>query len=77
VKNSLTSKLLYFALKAITPLLALTIAFNFIILIGAIFFWRMPSNIYIPFMGGFIQMYFDRFLLIVGIMLALFSSDED
>jgi hypothetical protein len=64
-------------MKVISPLLAFALIFNFIILIGAIFFWRMPSNIYIPFMGGFIQMYFDRFLLIVGLMLALFSSDED
>ena len=75
--NSLISKLFRFILKVVSPLLAFALIFNFIVLIGALFFWRLPNGLYIPFTGGFIQMYFDRFLLIVGLVAALFSSDED
>jgi len=74
----LNSKLAQFVINMFIPLISFAIIVNSVIIIAAIFFWTFPHFFYVPFVtGGFFQQYVDRFFLIIGIFVALFSDYKD
>ena len=78
VNNLLKSKFGQFVINMFIPLTVFAIIINCIIIVGGIFFWTFPHSFYIPFVTGApFQSYVDRFFLIIGIFVALFSKYED
>ena len=74
----LKSKFVQFVINMFIPLIAFALIINIVIILAAIFFWTFPHTFYIPFVTGVpSQPYVDRFFLIIGIFVALFSKYED
>ncbi len=74
----LNSKFAQFVFNMFVPLISFAIIINCILIIAAIYYWTFPHSFYIPFVtGGFIQQYIDKFFLIIGIFVAIFSKYED
>jgi hypothetical protein len=48
---------------------------NTLLLIGTFVIWRWPDHFYLPFYGGKIQSTFDRLMLLVGVVIAVFKKD--
>jgi len=61
--------------KTFTPLVVVCLFINSICLIGAFLFWSMPK-FYIPFTSGVIVSEIERFLLIVGFWIAIFTYEN-
>jgi len=61
--------------KTFTPLVVVCLLINLICLIGAFVFWSVPK-FYIPFTSGVIVSEIERFLLIVGFWIAIFTYEN-
>lgn len=59
----------------IAPLLIIFSMFNLILLVGSFVMWHWPDHFYLPFYGGNMQSAFDRLLLLIGILIAVFRKD--
>lgn len=59
------------------PLISITIIFNVILLIATVAYFQLPNRWYIPFMGGYIQTMFDRFMIVVGIVAMFLDKDDN
>ena len=62
-------------LSIIAPLLIIFLMINTLLLIGTFVIWRWPDHFYLPFYGGKIQSTFDRLMLLVGVVIAVFKKD--
>ena len=62
-------------LIVIAPLLIIFSMFNLILLVGSFIMWQWPDHFYLPFYGGNMQLAFDRLLLLIGILIAVFKKD--
>lgn len=63
------------ALTVIAPLLIVFSMFNLILLVGSFIMWQWPDHFYLPFYGSNMQLAFDRLLLLIGILIAVFRKD--
>lgn len=53
-----------------SPIILITLTFNFLLLVTSFVFWHFPDSWYLPFVtGGEIQSIFDRVFLLFGIFL--------
>jgi len=62
-------------LIVIAPLLIVFSIFNLILLVGSFIMWQWSDHFYLPFYGSNMQLAFDRLLLLIGILIAVFKKD--
>ena len=78
ILNILKNKKLWMKLSIIFyPLILVTILFNIVLLVATFVYFEFPNRWYIPFMGGYIQTMFDRFIIVVGIVVMFLDKDDD
>lgn len=77
MNHNLIKKILRRLGIALSPLIIATTLITILTIIGSIFLAKLPMRYYFPFItGGELQGFFDRGLLIIGIIIALFQNED-
>jgi hypothetical protein len=62
----------------VLPFILVLSVFYIFAFIFSFIYWHLPDNYYFPFLtGDEIQRVFDRVLLVIGILLMIFISDDE